>query len=93
MFASHQALMAVHGNANPVNFIEQGNPVLVIGEGQGGVSVIDGNVEPTIFLNDVLVLPRIANSQAINIIQPVLYGVKLLVVEWRKHPANGVKHG
>ena len=64
--------MTIHGNANPVDLVEQSNPVLVIGEGQGGVSVMDGNVEPTIFQNDVLVLPGISNLQAINII-PVCF--------------------
>ena len=51
-----------NGSAEAVDIFEQRNPVLVIGEGQGGVSVIDGNVEPTIFQNDVLVFPRISNT-------------------------------
>ena len=72
--------MTVHGNANPVYLVEQGNPVLVIGESQRGVSVIDFNSESAVFQTNVLVLPGIFDLQAFNRLQLVFHAVVLSVI-------------
>ena len=91
LFASHQALMAVHGNANPVDLVEQSNPVLVIGEGQGGVSFMDGTPNPQSSKTMSLCCQNLELKP--SILSSVSHSVEFLVVEGRKHTANGIKCG